>query len=96
MFARVTVTKGSPARGDEAIRYIQEQIIPNVKKAAGFKGGYWLADRKAGKGIAITLWESEAAERASQAMAVQTRDRARSALGAEILSVEAYEVVAQA
>ncbi len=46
--------------------------------------------------MVLTLWESEEAERASQAMAAQTRAHAVAALGGEIMSVEVYEVVAQA
>ncbi len=96
MFARVTATQGPPERTAEVIRYVQEHIIPAARKERGFKGGYWLGDRKTGKGMALTLWESEEAERASQAMAAQTRAHAVAALGGEIKSVEVYEVVAQA
>jgi heme-degrading monooxygenase HmoA len=63
---------------------------------AGFKGGYRLADRKTGKGITITLWESEAMERTSQPTAAKVREQAQKALGLQVLSVEAYEVIGQA
>ncbi len=96
MYARVTITQGPPERVAEVIRYIQEQITPAARKERGFRGGYWLGDRKTGAGMALTLWESEEAEQASQAMAAQTRAHAVAALGGEIKSVEVYEVVAQA
>lgn len=96
MFARVTVSQVSPKRVDESIRYAREQIIPKAKAMTGFKAGYWLADRKTGKGVTITLWETEAAERASQATAGQIREQVQKAFGTQMLSVEAYEVAAQA
>ena len=96
MYARVTITQGPPERVAEVIRYIQEHIVPAARKEPGFRGGYWLGDRKTGKGMVMTLWESEEAERASQAMAAQARAHAVAALGGEIGSVEVYEVVAQA
>lgn len=96
MFARVTVTQGPPENAAEVIRYIQEHIIPAARREPGFKGGYWLADRPSGTGMAITLWESAEAEQASQMMAAQARAKAVTALGGEVKGVEVYEVVAHA
>ncbi len=96
MFARVTLTQGPSEKAEEVIRYAKEHIIPAARREPGFRGGYWLADRKTGQGMVLTLWESEEAERASQAMAAQTRAHAVAALGGEITSVAVYEVVAHA
>ncbi len=96
MFARVTVTQGPPENAAAVIQYIQEHIIPAARREPGFKGGYWLADRPSGTGMAITLWEGAEAEQASQMMAAQARAKAVTALGGEVKSVEVYEVVAHA
>ena len=95
MFARVTTVQGSPDRVDEAARRIQEHAIPSVRQLPGFKGAYWLADRRTGKGLAVGLWESEEAMRASEAMIAQSRRESMEAIGATIQSVEEYEVIAQ-
>lgn len=74
--------------------FILEQVIPAARRMDGFKGGYWLGDLKTGKGLTITLWESEEAERTSQAAASQVRQEATSALSLEVKNVEVYEVLA--
>ena len=95
MFARVTTTQGAPEQFDQAVRYIQEQVIPSVRGIPGLKGAYWLGDRQTGKGLAITLWESVEAMQASEAMANQVRTQAVQAVAGTVQSVERYEVVGQ-
>ena len=94
MYARVTHSKGDPAKADEGIRFIREKAVANVKTQPGFKHGYWLVDRKSGAGIAITLWESEQAMKATDASAKQLVDHVPS--GIQVTGVERYEVVAEA
>jgi len=94
MHARVTHSKGDPAKFEEGVRTIKEKVIPMAKKQPGFKGGYWLFDRKNGKGIGVTLWESEQAMQSSDAAAKQLADQPPA--GVQITGVERYEVVAQA
>ena len=96
MFARVTSMQGPPDRIDEAARQIQEQAVPFARQLSGFKGAYWLADRRTGKGLSVTLWESEEAMRASAVEIEPRRKATAQAVGATIQSVEAYEVIAQA
>ena len=96
MWARVTRFEGSPDRVEDGIRLIQEQTIPQARQLPGFQGGYWCVDRQSGKGMAVTLWESEDALRQSEAQAEQIRSQAGEAVGASDMQVEAYEVVGQA
>lgn len=96
MLVRITVTQGSPKKETDVIRYIEKHIIPAAQKEPGFQGGYWLADRATGKGMALIFWENEEAEQASQEMAAQTRARAVEVLGGEVQGIEVYEVVAHA
>ncbi len=95
MEARVTKFEGSLDQAETFIKYTKETIIPAAKKISGFKGGYWLLDRKSGKGFSVTLFESEAALKASEDTAAQMRTQATQAIGAKITGVERYEVVAQ-
>ena len=95
MFARVTTAQGSPDQLDQAARYIQEQVIPVGRQQRGFKGAYFLGDRQTGKVLAVTLWESEEAMRASEGAMEQSRSQSTQALGATMQSVERYEVIAQ-
>jgi heme-degrading monooxygenase HmoA len=96
MHARVTRLEGSPDRVDTGIKMINEQIIPEAKKISGFAGGYWCIDRSTGKGVSLTLWESEEAMKASEDRAAQMRKDAADEMGAADMMVERYEVVGRA
>lgn len=84
MFARVTRYEGSPDRIDEAARFVQEQLLPAARQMRGFKGGYWVVDRRTGRGFSMTLWESEEAMQATEAGADQLRSQAQDQAGTTI------------
>jgi hypothetical protein len=97
MFARLTTVQGSPDRVDEGIQLTEQRVIPMAKAQAGFRGGYWAVDRSTGKAIALTVWESQQAERDSDAAFAQgVRDEVARELAGQIVSVETFEVIAQA
>jgi hypothetical protein len=93
MHARVTKFEGPPDQLDAGTKMIKETVIPAAKKLKDFKGGIWLADRATGKGFGLTLFENEAALRASEDAAAQIRSQASATT--KITGVERYEVVAQ-
>jgi len=94
MFARVSTLQGPPDQVDDGIKAVHEQVIPAAKEMRGFKGMLALADRETGKMVGITLWESEDALREREEAANQLRSGSSAAGGADILSVERFEVVA--
>lgn len=59
MYARITTTQFSPYRVEEAINIARELTLPAAQQQPGFKGYLMLVDRSTGKGLTITLWESE-------------------------------------
>lgn len=93
MFARVTTLQGPPDRVDRGIRAVQERVIPAARQMKGFKGMLALADRANGRMIGITLWETEDDMRQSDEAANQMRSDSANAGGADIASVERFEVV---
>ena len=95
MHARVTTFSGDPARLDDVISMIKDEVIPTARRVEGFAGGYWLADRETGKVVSVALWESEEALRDSEAHVRGLRERAHET-GRTAQSVEAYEVIAEA
>ena len=60
MFARVTIAAGLPGKAADLLRIERDSIVPACKTQKGFKGLYLLHDRKANKGMTITLWETQA------------------------------------
>lgn len=59
MFARVTMFQMKSDKVDEAIKIYKESVTPVRKAQKGAAGSYLLTDRKTGKGMAISLWDSE-------------------------------------
>ena len=59
MFARLTVVQAMPDKIDEVTKIFEESVVPVAKSQKGYKGVYLLVDRKTGKGVSISLWDSE-------------------------------------
>ncbi len=60
MYARVTTVSIQPDKVAETIRIYNESILPAVKAASGNQGVYLLVDSASGKGMSITLWNTQA------------------------------------
>jgi hypothetical protein len=91
--ARVSTLEGSPEQADEGERYAEENVLPRARQLAGWKGVLSLLDRESGRGKLITFWESAEAMEASAKQANQLRDDSAQAAGADVRSVEPYDVL---
>ncbi len=92
MFARVTRFEGrSPDAIDDGIRNAREYILPAFREMTGFRGLLALVDRSSGNWMAVTMWETEDAMRATEDPARQFGDQAL-VTGETRISVEQYEV----
>lgn len=60
MHARVVTIQLQPGMTGRAVGMFEQAVIPAAKQQHGFQGGFLLADRGAGKLLAISLWETEA------------------------------------
>lgn len=92
MFARVTMTEGSPDKIEQGIDSYKSRVLPAVQGVDGYKGSLLLVNHESGKAIGISLWETEDARR----RAAQAVDAARTAtietMGGTVPPVEEYEV----
>jgi len=59
MFARILRIQIHLERIDEAAKLFKEQVIPSIKTIKGHKGANFMADRKTGNCVIITMWETE-------------------------------------
>ena len=59
MIGRVTACQTTVDKMDEVIKSFEEGDIPAAKLQKGFRGCYLLTDRKTGKFISISFWDSE-------------------------------------
>lgn len=66
MNARVVTAQFQPGKIDEAVRIFRDSAMPAAKQQQGFKGALLLTDPNTGKGISITLWETEADLKATE------------------------------
>lgn len=59
MFARLTIVQVKVDKLDETTKIYEESVVPAAKSQKGYRGIYMLTDSKTGKGISISLWDTE-------------------------------------
>ncbi len=60
MYARVVRFQIQPGKTNEAVSIYRDSVVPAVKKTKGFKSVLVLTDPNTGKGLSVTVWETEA------------------------------------
>jgi hypothetical protein len=60
MYARVTTTQIKLDKLGEAQNVIDDYLEPLLKGVKGFKNALWLIDRKTGKALTISVYETQA------------------------------------
>jgi hypothetical protein len=92
MYARVSRYEGgAPEDLEETIRRGREEILPSARQLDGFAGAIALLDRRTGRHMVISLWETEAAMEASEPAAEKLRQRQLTA-GERVAELDRYEV----
>lgn len=97
MFARFTIIHTDIDKIDEAAKLFEENVVPAFQSQKGYQAVYFLSDRKTGKNICVSIWESEQyavdneASRSYQEQLVKFMD-----LFTEPPIREGYEVIVQA
>ena len=91
MYARTTTLRGNPQSVDDLIATVRDEVLPGLMQLEGCVGLSLLVDRDAGRAIATSAWETEAAMRASADAVRPLRDRAAASFGATP-EVEEWEI----
>ena len=91
MWARVSTYQFPSENVDRTVDRFNEALGSLAEP--GLKRAELLVDRTSGKGMTITVWESEDALQASVEAANRIRSGAADAAGASILDVQHYELV---
>jgi hypothetical protein len=92
MYARTPTFKIGPDKIDAAIRLFEESSLPQLQTLSGFKGASLLVDREQGMFRVIGYWEDRQAVDSSEARARGLRDELTQKLGAQLVSIEIWEV----
>jgi hypothetical protein len=96
MLARVITSEGKPEQLEAVLRYFRENVGPTARKMTGFKGAYFLVDRRSGKTLGMALWDTEEHLQASAQMTARLGVGMAQAAGAtKPPAVEVYEVAVQ-
>ena len=91
MYARSTSIQGDPARIEEGISFVREEVMPAVTGMDGCIGLSMLVNRGTGRGIATTSWMTEHEMRATEGQVAALRSRGAEVMAAEI-EVREWEI----
>ena len=91
MRARVITTKADPSLMDQWIETTRSLLVETSKAREGYAGYIAFYDRESGEAVAVTLWDDERAEAASDEASAPSRQAFADAVGAE-LRVDRYDV----
>ncbi len=94
MYARVTIVQGSPDKIEQGVESFNNEVLPAAKGVDGYKAALLLADRDTGKGMGITVWETEDAMRQGAEAVASAREATIKAMGGTVPPIEEFEVVA--
>ncbi|KAA1426567.1 antibiotic biosynthesis monooxygenase family protein [Nocardioides antri] len=92
MYARSTTLHGKPDKVDAGIKFVKDEVAPQLDQIEGCRGLSLLVDRETGQCIATSSWESEEAMRASDEKLRPMRDRGRDILGAS-MQMDEWEIL---
>jgi len=96
MYARVVSGHYQSGKMDEGAELYRNSLAPAAKQQQGFKGLLGLVDRATGRGLSITLWETEADLKASETSGYYQQQLAKFVpLFSGPPDREVYEVIAQ-
>lgn len=95
MHARISTIEGNAGKIDDAIKVIEEKILPTLKGLDGFRAINFLADRSSGRLLAVAFWDSEAALEGSVEAVKPLRTAVADAMDGTVAGADSYEVVAQ-
>jgi hypothetical protein len=93
MFARIGTWQGTSDELERWVARSREQVIPGIRQQSGIAAAYCFLDRAGGKGLTITIWESEDAMVASEQFRLQTQAGTSATSGA-MVTTDRYDVVA--
>ena len=94
MWARVATFRGEPENVEQGLALYEEQVLPWVSDATGYRGWTVLLDRPAGTALAVTFWATEEDMHANEEAAKEFRARLGGGMGVEAVAVGFYEVLA--
>jgi hypothetical protein len=76
---------------DQGLAVLRDRLVPAIAQIPGFRSGTWLTGNESGKGLSLTVWDTQ---EAAQEMARRFGPGASPQAGATIERCEVREVAA--
>jgi hypothetical protein len=95
MYARVPTFKIGAQHLDASVRHFEETSLPQLRKVAGFKGATVLVSREMGVLRVVAFWDTQEALESSFEPTKAVRAQYAEKFGAELVSLEEFEVALQ-
>jgi hypothetical protein len=95
MYARVPTFKMSAESIDAAILHFEDVTVPRLRELPGFRGAALLVSREQGMTRAIVYWDSRETLDSSFEATKGLRAEYTEKFGAELASLEEFEVAVQ-
>ena len=90
-FVRLNTVAGAPEKIDNAIKFVQKQVLPELKAQKGFRALIMNVDRMTGRSTVSTSWDTLADLEASEPKVSGLRRDTANAAGAADVKVEIFE-----
>ena len=92
MYARLVSLSGAdPEKRENAIRTMQETVLPTLRSYDGFAGYIGLYDEANRRAKGILLWESKEAAEAAEETLAERRKQMAGGVGLTVESADLYE-----
>jgi len=88
---RLNTIAGDPAKTENAIKFVKNQVVPALKSQKGFQALIMNVDRLTGRSTVSTVWATRADLEASESSVSGLRRDAADAAGAKDVTVEIFE-----
>src|SRR5688572_13221206 len=95
MQARISTIEGDAGQIDNAIKIINERILPAVTSLEGFTAINFLADRSAGKLVAVAFYQDETSLEKSAGAVEPMRTEVAEAMNGSFVGLQSYELDVQ-
>jgi heme-degrading monooxygenase HmoA len=92
-FVRVTTVEADPAKVADGVANFKEKVVPAIRAQTGARTALLLINRKTGRTISASGWNSEQDLRKSEPAVTALRDEAIKKVGGKSGNVEVFEVL---
>jgi heme-degrading monooxygenase HmoA len=92
-FVRVTTVEADPAKVADGVANFKEKVVPAIRAQTGARTALLLINRKTGRTMSASGWNSEQDLRKSEPAVTALRDEAIKKVGGKSGNVEVFEVL---